>query len=94
METGVIKPGMADTFAPLQLSIEVKSVEIHHESLTEAVPRDNVEFNVKNVSVKDIKGGYIPSNSKEVTGVSNFAVLVIVLNHLGQGSNGYSSVLN
>merc|ERR1712243_381368 len=33
---------------------------MHHESLTEAVPGDNVGFNIKNVSVKDIKRGYFP----------------------------------
>merc|ERR1719150_2482739 len=33
----------------------IKSVEMHHESLPEAVPGDNVGFNIKNVSVKDIK---------------------------------------
>merc|ERR1711993_217169 len=50
MGTGVIKPGMVVTFAPVQLSTEVKSVEMHHESLPEAGPGDNVGFNVKNVS--------------------------------------------
>merc|ERR1712080_210674 len=57
VETGVIKPGMVVTFAPVNLSTEVKSVEMHHESLPEAVPGDNVGFNIKNVSVKYIKSG-------------------------------------
>ena len=38
VETGVIKPGMVVTFAPAQLTTEVKSVEMHHEALEEAVP--------------------------------------------------------
>ena len=38
VETGVIKPGMVVTFAPAQLTTEVKSVEMHHEALTEACP--------------------------------------------------------
>merc|ERR1711981_1213633 len=54
VETGVIKPGMVVTFAPNGLTTEVKSVEMHHESLPEAIPGDNVGFNIKNVSVKDI----------------------------------------
>jgi len=45
VETG-IKPGMIVTFAPGMLSTEVKSVE-----MPEAVPGDNVGFNIKNVSV-------------------------------------------
>jgi len=96
VETGIIKPGMVVTFAPSQLSTEVKSVEMHHESMTEAVPGDNVGFNVKNVSVKDIKRGNVASNSKDkpATGVADFTAQVIVLNHPGQVSNGYSPVLD
>merc|ERR1712130_637486 len=59
VETGVIKPGIVVTFAPVMVTTEVKSVEMHHESLQEAGPGDNVGFNVKNVSVKDIKRGYV-----------------------------------
>merc|ERR1719249_50085 len=96
VETGVIKPGMVVTFAPGQLSTEVKSVEMHHESLPEAVPGDNVGFNVKNVSVKDIKRGNVASDSKNkpASGVADFTAQVIVLNHPGEIGNGYSPVLD
>merc|ERR1711951_198026 len=96
VETGIIKPGMVVTFAPGQLSTEVKSVEMHHEQMTEAVPGDNVGFNVKNVSVKDIKRGNVASDSKKcpASGVADFTAQVIVLNHPGQISNGYSPVLD
>merc|ERR1712227_997235 len=96
VETGIIKPGMVVTFAPANVTTEVKSVEMHHESLPEAVPGDNVGFNVKNVSVKDIKRGYVASDSKNkpASGVSDFTAQVIVLNHPGQVSNGYSPVLD
>merc|ERR1712235_67627 len=74
VETGIIKPGIVVTFAPNMLTTEVKSVEMHHESLPEAVPGDNVGFNVKNVSVKDIKRGYVASDSKNkpASGVADF----------------------
>merc|ERR1711915_454509 len=96
VKTGIIKPGMVVTFAPVQLQTEVKSVEMHHEALQEALPGDNVGFNVKNVSVKDIKRGYVASDSKNkpATGVSDFHAQVIVLNHPGQVQNGYSPVLD
>merc|ERR1712041_22592 len=73
VETGIIKPGMVVTFAPVALSTEVKSVEMHHESLTEAVPGDNVGFNIKR--------GYVTSDSKNkpASGVSDFTAQVIVL---------------
>merc|ERR1712062_70884 len=96
VETGIIKPGMVITFAPNMLTWEVKSVEMHHESLPEAVPGDNVGFNVKNVSVKDIKRGYVASDSKNnpAGAAQNFTAQVIVLNHPGQICNGYSPVLD
>ncbi|KAJ9090958.1 hypothetical protein QFC20_007769 [Naganishia adeliensis] len=62
VETGVIKAGMVVTFAPSNVTTEVKSVEMHHEQLVEGLPGDNVGFNVKNVSVKDIRrGNLLPS---------------------------------
>jgi len=96
VETGIIKPGMVVTFAPSQLSTEVKSVEMHHESLSQAEPGDNVGFNVKNVSVKDIKRGNVASDSKNdpAMGAKNFTAQVIVLNHPGEIGNGYSPVLD
>merc|ERR1711963_769187 len=64
VETGTIKPGMVVTFAPSGLTTEVKSVEMHHESLPEAFPGDNVGFNVKNVSVKELRRGFVAGDSK------------------------------
>jgi elongation factor 1-alpha len=47
VETGIIKAGMVVTFAPSNVTTEVKSVEMHHEQLVEGTPGDNVGFNVK-----------------------------------------------
>ncbi|VDM91788.1 unnamed protein product [Onchocerca ochengi] len=77
VETGILKPGMIVTFAPQNLTTEVKSVEMHHEALQEALPGDNVGFNVKNISIKDIRRGS-----------------VIIMNHPGQISAGYTPVLD
>ena len=81
VETGIIKPGMVVTFAPSGIQTEVKSVEMHHESLPEALPGDNVGFNVKNVSVKELKRGFVASDSKNdpAKEASNFVAQVIAL---------------
>ena len=63
VETGILRPNMSVTFAPVGVVTDVKSVEMHHESLLEAIPGDNVGFNVKNVSVKDIRRGNVCSDT-------------------------------
>jgi len=96
VETGVIKPGMIVTFAPVGITTEVKSVEMHHESLAEGVPGDNVGFNVKNLSVKDVRRGFVCSDSKNdpAKEAGSFMAQVIVLNHPGQIAAGYSPVID
>merc|ERR1719443_861665 len=96
VETGIIKPGIHAMFAPAGITAEIKSVEMHHESLPQAGPGDNVGFNVKNVAVKDLRRGYVASDSKKdpASGVTSFESQVIVMNHPGQISNGYSPVLD
>jgi len=96
VETGVIKPGMVVTFAPANLSTEVKSVEMHHEALEEAGPGDNVGFNVKSVAVKDLRRGFVASDSKNDPALetASFTAQVIVLNHPGEICAGYTPVLD
>ncbi|CAL8297777.1 unnamed protein product [Merluccius merluccius] len=96
VETGVIKSGMVVTFAPSNVTTEVKSVEMHHEALTEALPGDNVGFNIKSVSIKEIRRGNVAGDSKNDPPMeaAKFSAQVIVLNHPGQISAGYTPVLD
>ena len=63
-ETGILKPGMVVTFAPVGVTTEVNTVEMHHEALSEVLPGDNVGFNVKNMSVKGVCRGDVAGDSK------------------------------
>ena len=57
MEACVFKSRVVATFASANLATETKSAEMHHEALSEALPGDNVGFNVKNMSVKGVHHG-------------------------------------
>ena len=96
VETGIIKPNMSVCFGPLGTTTDVKSVEMHHEQVAEAIPGDNVGFNVKGLSVTDIKRGYVASDAKRepAKDTDYFKAQVIVMNHPGQIMNGYAPVLD
>ena len=63
VETGKMKPGFSITFAPSNIEAQVKAVEMHHETLDEAAPGDNIGFNVvfkdKNVTMDSLKRGHV-----------------------------------
>jgi len=96
VETGVLKPGMSVTFAPVNLTTEVKSVEMHHESMEEAKPGDNVGFNVKNVSLKQIRRGMVAGDAKKDPPMKTekFVAQVIILDHPNKIMAGYTPVLD
>merc|ERR1711981_794279 len=95
VETGILKPGMNIRFAPTGLNAECKSVEMHHEQLENAKPGDNVGFNVKGVSMKQIKRGNVASDAKSnpAQPVRRFLAQVIILKHK-QIKSGYTPVLD
>jgi len=96
VETGIIRPGMLVTFAPCGITTECKTVEMHHQQLEEAIPGDNVGFNVKNVGVKDIRRGNVVGDSKNdpPKEALSFNAQVIVLNHPNKIQAGYTPVLD
>ncbi|ELK06991.1 Putative elongation factor 1-alpha-like 3 [Pteropus alecto] len=83
----VLKPSMVVTFAPVNITTEVKSVEMHREALSAALPGDNVGFKVKNVSVKDVRHADASGDSKNDPPVetAGFTAQVITLKHTCAG---------
>ncbi|PAV58474.1 hypothetical protein WR25_22035 [Diploscapter pachys] len=94
VESGILKPGMVVTFAPENITTEVKSIET--QPLLEAIPGDNVGFNVKNVSVKDISRGSVCSDSKNdpAKEARSFNAQVVIMNHPVKIAVGYTPVLD
>ncbi|KAL3762018.1 hypothetical protein ACHAWU_002114 [Discostella pseudostelligera] len=96
VETGSIKPGITVQFAPSGIKAEVISCEVHHETLLEVGPGNNVGFNVKNVALKDLRRGDVASdaNDNPASAVSSFEAQLIVMNHPGKISIGYCPVVD
>jgi len=59
-----MKPGMTVWFAPVDKESEVRSIEMFHESIPEALPGDNIGFNIKGISVKELRRGNVCGDSK------------------------------
>jgi len=95
VETGILKPNDQIIIMPSGIKTEVKSIEMHHQSLQQAIPGDNVGFNIKNVDKKDIKRGDVVgpvSNPPSVA--SEFTALIIVLQHPNVIARGYTPVFH
>ena len=71
VKTGVLKSGVVVTSAPVNVTSEVKFVEMYYEALSETLPGDNVGFNVKNMSDRSSRHGTAetnPTRNHEVVG--------------------------
>jgi len=74
---------------------EVKKIEMHHKELPQAVPGDNIGFNLKNVDKKDIKrGDVIGPTSSPPTVAAEFTAQIVVLNHPTAIAVGYTPVFH
>jgi len=96
VETGIMKPNMAMIFGPSGVTGDVKSIEMHHASLPEAVPGDNIGFNIKGPKKDDLKRGFVGGEKandppKEA---DTFDAQVIIMNHPGTIGNGYTPVFD
>jgi elongation factor 1-alpha len=95
VETGVLKPNTTVVFMPSGAKGEVKRIEMHHQELQQAIPGDNVGFNVKGVDKKDIKRGEVvgyPDNPPTVA--SEFTAQIVVLEHPTAIGKGYTPVFH
>lgn len=82
IETGIMKPGDKIIVMPTAKTGEVKSVEMHHEALPQAVPGDNVGVNVRGLGKEDMaRGDVIGHTNNPPTVVKEFTAQIVVLNH-------------
>jgi len=95
VETGVLKEGDKVIFMPANKVGEVKSIETHHVRIQRAEPGDNIGFNVRGVSKRDIRRGDVaghPDNPPTVA--KEFIGQIIVIHHPTAIAAGYTPVLH
>ncbi|MBS3135656.1 translation elongation factor EF-1 subunit alpha [Candidatus Woesearchaeota archaeon] len=99
VETGILKIGDKVVAMPGRegkgVPGECKTIEMHHEQLQEALPGDNIGFNVRGFGKKDIARGDVVSHAdKPATVVSEFTAQIVVLNHPSVITVGYTPVFH
>ena len=100
VESGKLKPGDKIVFLPSSkpngVVGEVKSIEMHHQQIEEAIPGDNIGFNVKGVDKNDIGRGDVVGKVGEQlpTVAEEFEARIIVLWHPSAIAPGYTPVFH
>ncbi|WP_302083457.1 translation elongation factor EF-1 subunit alpha [Salinibaculum rarum] len=95
VETGTVKPEANVRFEPAGESGEVKSIEMHHEEITEAVPGDNIGVNLRHVSNDDIQRGDVMGTEQHPPTVpETFQARIVVMQHPSAITRGYTPVFH
>jgi elongation factor 1-alpha len=95
IETGVMKKGMKVSFMPANKDGEVKSIEMHHEEQPQALPGDNVGFNVRGIGKNDIRRGDVCGPADVPPTVADeFVAQIVVLHHPSALTVGYTPVFH
>ncbi|NPE32139.1 elongation factor 1-alpha, partial [Methanococcoides sp. SA1] len=91
VETGKIKKGDSVIFNPPGMKGEVKTIEMHHEEIPEAIPGDNIGWNVRGISRNDIRRGDVCGHvDTPPTVADEFTAQIVVLQHPSAITVGYT----
>jgi len=98
IETGVLKVGSQVDVAPTGYKGELRSIEMHHEAMQTAEPGDNVGFNIRGVTMKDIYRGCVVGDAKDPCTVvgpkDTMTAQIIVIWHPTAIALGYTPVIH
>ncbi len=95
VETGVLKVGDRLVFMPPGKVGEVRSIETHHVRIEKAEPGDNIGFNVRGISKRDIKRGDVAGHlDNPPTVAEEFTARVFVIWHPTAITVGYTPVIH
>ena len=99
IETGIMKVGQKIKVLPGRTGVgsqgEVKTIEMHHENLSEASAGDNVGINIRGVGKKDLaRGDVICDAVQPIPVVEEFIAQVAIINHPTVLAKGYTPVFH
>jgi len=96
VESGIMKPGQKLQVSPSGAIGEVKTVEMHHTQLPEAIPGDNIGFSTKGLNKENTKRGFVVGDSARDPPYpcNSFTAQVIISNHPGEIRAGYQPVFD
>ncbi len=99
IETGVMKIGHKILILPGRsgkgIAGEVRTIEMHHEQMSQAEAGDNVGINIRGVGKKDIaRGDVICDAAKPATIAEEFVAQVAVISHPTVIAKGYTPVFH
>ncbi|MHB8604393.1 MAG: translation elongation factor EF-1 subunit alpha [Thermoplasmatota archaeon] len=95
VETGVLKINDTLIFNPSGVNGECKSIEMHHEQHQQALPGDNVGFNVRGIGKKDVRRGDVAGHTNTPPKVAKtFVAQVAILQHPSAIAVGYTPVFH
>ena len=99
IETGVMKIGQKVKVLPGRTGTgidgEVKTIEMHHETIQQADAGDNVGISVRGIGKKDIaRGDVICDAAEPIPVIEEFTAQVAVINHPTVLAKGYTPVFH
>lgn len=95
IEAGHLTTMMEVTFAPGNITHQVKSIHINYQPIFQANPGDRIAFNIKGGNIKNFSRGQIVGDAKHnpPVEVESFLAQVMILNHPGPIKKGYTPIL-
>jgi len=95
IETGKMRVGDKIVIVPPGFVTEVKSIEMHHTRMEEAIAGDNIGFNIKGVSRRDLRRGDMVGHPDNVPTVAEELIgQIIVIYHPTAIGVGYTPVMH
>jgi elongation factor 1-alpha len=95
VESGRLRVGDTVVVMPSGKKGEVRSIETHHTPIQEALPGDNIGFNIKGIAKEDVKRGDVVGHvSNPPTVANSFIARIFVIYHPTSIAVGYTPVMH